>query len=200
MNKFFLLCLLLINTFSIYSQDTIRIKNQVFEVLYSQSLKQPIWIKYKSTNRPQIIHKFNINFYQEKNIVTSKDEDYIKNIYDRGHGAPASSFSDNIHNLKQTFSYLNCMMQHQNLNRGNWRLLEEQERIWDDYENLTILINVFFDSPIKKIRTGVAIPSFFKKHIFFEKQNKWKCFVFLNEKSKYKWNQLEIICQKSEHY
>jgi DNA/RNA endonuclease G (NUC1) len=104
-----------------------------------------------------------------------------------------------MENLKQTFSYLNSMMQDQYLNRGEWRLLEEQERKWDDNENLTILIKVFFDKPVKRVSTNAAIPSYLQKHIYFEKQNKWKCYVFLNEKPKFKWNELEMICKDSDH-
>lgn len=183
---------------SAYSQD-IKIKNNVFETLYSQSLEQPIWIKYRSTNRPTNVNRGTMDFYKEPNIKTSDGEDYKANIYDKGHGAPAASFSDNIENLKQTFSYLNCVMQDQYLNRGEWRLLEEQERKWDDSENLTVLITLHFDSPVKRIATNAAIPSYLEKHIYFETQKKWKCFVFLNQKPKYKWDQLEKLCEPNEH-
>jgi DNA/RNA endonuclease G (NUC1) len=190
---------LLLITESTFGQDTIRVKNQVFEVLYSQNLEQPIWIKYKSTNRPTNVNRGSMNFYSEKTIKTSDAADYLKNIYDKGHGAPAASFSDNMENLKQTFSYLNCILQDQYLNRGEWRLLEEQERKWDDTENLTVLIKVFFDKPVKRIPTNAAIPSHLQKHIYFEKQKKWKCFVFLNQKPKFKWDELEMVCDPSDH-
>jgi endonuclease G len=140
-----------------------------------------------------------MDFYTEKNIHTSNAEDYAKNIYDKGHLAPAASFSDNMENLKQTFSYLNCMLQDQYMNRGEWRLLEEQERKWDDNENLTIIIKIFFDKPVRRLPTNSAIPSYMQKHIYFEKQNVWKCFVFLNEKPKFKWDELEMICPPSDH-
>jgi endonuclease G len=140
-----------------------------------------------------------MDFYTEKNIHTSDADDYTKNIYDKGHLAPAASFSDNMENLKQTFTYLNCMLQDQYMNRGEWRLLEEQERKWDDAENLTVLIKVFFDKPVKRLPTNAAIPSYMQKHIYFEKQKKWKCYVFLNEKPKFKWDELEMVCPPSDH-
>jgi endonuclease G len=140
-----------------------------------------------------------MDFYKEPNIKTSDAVDYVKNIYDKGHGAPAATFSDSQENLKQTFSYLNCILQDQYLNRGEWRLLEEQERKWDDTENLTVLIKVFFDNPIKRLPTNAAIPSHLQKHIYFETQKKWKCYVFLNEKPKFKWSELEMICPPSDH-
>jgi len=196
--KKLLLLLLLLSSFSVYSQN-VKIKNQVFEVLYSQDLEQPIWIKYQSTNRTTNVNRGAMDFYKEPNIKTSDADDYKANIYDKGHGAPAATFSDNMDNLKQTFSYLNCILQDQYLNRGEWRLLEEQERKWDDTENLTVLITVHFDNPVRRIPTNAAIPSHLEKHIYFEKSGKWRCFVFLNEKPKFKWEQLEKLCEEKEH-
>jgi DNA/RNA endonuclease G (NUC1) len=177
----------------------IRIKNNVFEVFYSQELEQPLMIKYHSTNRPTKVNRGSMDFYKEPNIKTSDADDYKANIYDKGHGAPAASFSDNMENLKQTFSYLNCLMQDQYLNRGEWRLLEEQERKWDDTENLTVIIKTIFDKNPKRVPTGAAVPSVLQKHIYFEKQKVWKCYVFLNEKPKYKWDELEMVCPPSDH-
>jgi endonuclease G len=181
-----------------FGQD-VRIKNEVFEVLYSQSLEQPLVIKYRSTNRPTNVNRGAMDFYKEPNIKTSDAADYKSNIYDKGHGAPAATFSDNMVNLKQTFSYLNCIMQDQYLNRGEWRLLEEQIRKWDDTENITVLIKTFFDTPVKRVPTGAAIPSYLQKHIYFEKSNKWRCFVFLNQKPKFHWDELEMICEDEDH-
>jgi endonuclease G len=198
MKKFaFLISFLLVSLIS-FGQD-VRVKNEVFEVLYSQSLEQPLVIKYRSTNRPTNVNRGAMDFYKEPNIKTSDADDYKANIYDKGHGAPAATFSDNMVNLKQTFSYLNCIMQDQFLNRGEWRLLEEQERKWDDTENLTILVKSFFDKTPKRVPTGAAIPSHLQKHIYFEKSNKWKCFVFLNQKPKFKWDELEMICEAEDH-
>jgi DNA/RNA endonuclease G (NUC1) len=197
--KILMITVLFFNISFTNAQDTIRVKNQVFEVLYSQKLESPLWLKYRSTNRPTNVNRGSMDFYTEKNIKTSDGEDYKANIYDKGHLAPAASFSDNMENLKQTFSYLNCMMQDQYQNRGEWRLLEEQERKWDDLEPLTVIIKVFFDKVPKRVPTNAAIPSHMQKHIYFEKSKKWKCFVLLNEKPKFKWSELEMICPSSDH-
>ena len=199
MKKSLLLIVFILFSAVLFAQDTIRVKNQVFEVLYSQKLESPLWLKYRSTNRPTNVNRGSMDFYTEKNIKTSDAEDYKSNIYDKGHLAPAATFSDNMENLKQTFSYLNCMMQNQYQNRGEWRLLEEQERKWDDLEPLTVIIKVFFDEIPKRVPTNAAIPSYMQKHIYFEKQKKWKCFVFLNEKPKFKWDELEMVCPPSDH-
>jgi DNA/RNA endonuclease G (NUC1) len=178
-------------------RDSVKVTNDVFSVIYSEKLEQPIWLKYRSTNRPTNVNRGSMDFYSEKLILTSDNEDYKNNIYDKGHIAPAATFSDNMENLKQTFSYLNSALQDQYLNRGEWRLLEEQERKWDDLESLTVIVKVFFDETSKKLPT--TVPSYFQKHIYFEKQKKWKCFVFLNEKPKFAWGQLEMVCEPKDH-
>ena len=198
MKKIVILFSFLILSLISFGQN-VRIKNDVFEVLYSQSLEQPLIIKYRSTNRPTNVNRGAMDFYKEANIKTSDGDDYKANIYDKGHGAPAATFSDNMVNLKQTFSYLNCIMQDKYLNRGEWRMLEEQIRKWDDTENITVLIKTFFDTPVKKVATGAAIPSYLQKHIYFEKQKKWKCYVFLNEKPKFSWEELEMVCEAKDH-
>ena len=126
------------------------IENGVFKVWYNEVYEQPMKLVYTSTNRPKGVDRGSMNFYTDSSVHTSDDKDYYRNIYDKGHLAPAATYSDNMVNLKLTFSYLNCALQDQYLNRGEWRLLEEQERKWDDTENLTIVIKVFFDKTVKR--------------------------------------------------
>ena len=199
MKKLVLLVIVFIGMLLPTVAQGIRIKNNVFEVLYSQELEQPLWIKYRDVNRPTNVNRGAMDFYKEPNIKTSDADDYKANIYDKGHGAPAAAFSDNMENLKQTFSYLNCLMQDQYLNRGEWRMLEEQERKWDDSENLTVLIVSIFDKNPKRVPTGAAVPIALQKHIYFETQKKWKCYVFLNEKPKFHWDELEMVCEPKDH-
>ena len=180
-------------------RDSVKVTNNVFTVIYSEKLEQPLWLKYRSTNRLTNVNRGSMDFYGEKEIKTSDNDDYKNNLYDKGHLAPAATFSDNMENLKQTFSYLNSALQNQYLNRGEWRLLEEQERKWDDKEPLTVIVKSFFEKDSKKLPSGATVPSHFQKHIFFEKQKKWKCFVFLNEKPKFAWEQLEMVCEPKDH-
>jgi len=90
MKRLFWLVTLLVISVTSFAQDTIRVKNEVFEVLYSQKLEQPLWIKYRSTNRTTNVNRGAMDFYKEPNIKTSDADDYAKNIYDKGHGAPAA--------------------------------------------------------------------------------------------------------------
>ncbi len=116
---------------SIYSQDIglrelVIVENKVFKVWYNEIYEQPIKLKYKSIDNVKKADRKSMDFYKDDSIHTSDDKDYYKNIWDKGHLAPAASFSDTKENLKITFSYLNCSLQNQYLNRGQWRLLEAQ--------------------------------------------------------------------------
>jgi DNA/RNA endonuclease G (NUC1) len=107
MKKLVLLVIVFIGMLLPTTAQGIIVKNNVFEALYSEKLEQPLWIKYRNINRPTKVNRGSMDFYKEPNIKTSDADDYKANIYDKGHGAPAASFSDNMENLKQTFSYLN---------------------------------------------------------------------------------------------
>lgn len=197
-----LIVLLIVTSQSVIAQtkrDAVLVETPVFTVMYSETLEQPLWIKYRSTNRPTNVNRGHMNFYKEKDVHTSDDDDYKANVYDKGHGAPAATFSDNEENLKQTFSYLNSIMQNQYLNRGSWRLLEEQERKWDDKEPLTVIIKTYFDNPAVRVSTGAAVPSHLEKHIYFETSKEWRCYVFLNQRPEYEFERAGMLCKPEQH-
>ena len=64
-------------------RDSVKVTNDVFSVIYSEKLEQPIWLKYRSTNRPTNVNRGSMDFYSEKLIKTSDNEDYKNNIYDK---------------------------------------------------------------------------------------------------------------------
>ena len=167
----------------------VRVKNQVFEVSYNEVLEGPNWVIYHATNRPTNVNRGSMDFYKEKDIHTSDAEDYKRNIWDKGHMAPAAHFSDNMENLKQTFSYLNCSLQDQYLNRGEWRLLEAEERVWDDESPLTIKIIVEYGKGHEVLPTGGHVPTAYHKHITWDKTGKKVCYYFLNQKPEKEWEE-----------
>ena len=174
-------------------REQVEVVTPIFTVLYSETKEQPTTLTYRSTNRPKNVDRGNMNFYTEKDYHTSDNADYYRNIYDKGHLAPAATFSDSMENLKQTFSYLNCALQDQYLNRGEWRLLEEQEREWDDESNLTIKIDLVWDEGYLILPTGGHVPTDMIKHIYFEKTGSWKCFEFENVKPTTGWEEHQVV-------
>ena len=204
-NKLFILLLLFINCSEKeiiaqeYPQDfqlrtEVIVENQVFKVWYSELREQPLKLIYTSTNRVKNVDRGSMNFYKELDIHTSDNADYYRNVWDKGHLAPAATFSNSMENLKQTFSFLNCALQNQYLNRGEWRLLEEQERVWDDEQNLTVTVELIWEFGFEVLTTGGHIPTHMSKQIYFEKGDSCKTFVFPNEKPTKGWEEYEVEC------
>ena len=101
-----------------------------------------------------------MDFYKEKSYHTSDNADYVANEWDKGHMAPAAAFGCDINLLKQTFTYLNSALQHQSLNRGPWKELEESERVMrQKADDIQVYIRVDFKPPLKKVSGGATIPS-----------------------------------------
>ena len=110
--------------------------------------------------------------------------------------APAASFSDTKENLQGTFSYLNCALQNQYLNRGEWRMLEEQVRKWDDSQTLVVKIILDFSNTSKKLPTGATVPDGFHMFIKWSNTNKKECYYFLNERPTTSWREHKSLrCQ-----
>ena len=173
-------------------RDEVIIENEVFKVWYSEVKEQPKKLVYTSTNRIKNVDRGSMNFYTEGEVQTSNNADYYRNVWDKGHLAPAATYSDSMENLKQTFSFLNCALQDQYLNRGEWRLLEEQERKWDDESNLTITVELVWDEGFEILPTGGHVPTDMIKHIKFDKDNTWRCFEFPNSKPLIGWEEVEV--------
>ena len=182
---------------SSFGQDRtdVRIKNNVFSVSYNETLEQPNWVEYEVRNITKKFDRGSMDFYTPKNVYTSDNEDYKNNVWDKGHMAPAAAFTDTKENLKTTFSYLNCSLQFDKLNRGAWRELEAQERAWaKQFGTLKVRIVLHFKPNHLVLPTGGHIPNGYWKLITFPNGNR-ECFYFPNSVPKKHWSEYEIQCE-----
>tara|TARA_B100001094_G_C18105675_1_gene758226 strand:+ start:524 stop:1171 length:648 start_codon:yes stop_codon:yes gene_type:complete len=188
---------LIILTLPLHSQtltiENDTIKTDIFDVVYSEELEQPLWISYKVLCPMGTQSRSGLNFYTNDSIQTSDIDDYKDNVWDRGHLAPAAAFNCDRETLKKTFTYLNCVLQHEGLNRGPWRELEEFERgLSKIYDNVWVEIIVKFEGELEKVLGGATIPSGFLKTIKFD--NKEIIFYFPNvDVSGEDWGHFKII-------
>ncbi len=107
-----------------------------------------------------------MDFYINDSIKTSDDFDYANNQYDKGHLAPAADFNCDKQMLFKAFSYLNCALQQENLNRGVWRFLELHEReLAKSGAVVVVNINLSFSAKSIKLPTGATVPDGFTKTI-----------------------------------
>jgi endonuclease G len=181
--RYLLFTLVFLPLFSLAQvRDSVYVKTSIFDVVYSEKLQQPKWIEYSVICSEGTISRKGLDFYPVKGVITSTSEDYENNIYDKGHLAPAADFNCNKEYLKQTFSYLNCVLQHEKLNRGVWRLLEVHERELAKKYTVVVEIRANYSSKSLVLTTGATVPDSFTKTIMYN--NKQEKYFFKNEEPK----------------
>ena len=172
------------------------IQGSIFKVSYNEVYQQPNWIEYKVRNISKNFNRKGLDFYVVDSVFTSDNLDYKNNIWDKGHLAPAAAFSDTKENLKATFSFLNCELQDNNLNRYEWAQLEREIRKWANLykEDLKVRIEVLFDPRHQVLSSGAHTPTAFNKIIVFRNGTS-KCFYFRNQPTNGRdWTEFEIQC------
>jgi len=182
--KNLLLVLLTLTTFSSFSQalrDSIVVKTPMFEIVYSEKLEQPKFIRYTVQCPNGTASRTGMDFYVDKTIKTSDAKDYEKNPYDKGHLAPAADFNCDRETLYKTFTYLNCSLQQENLNRTTWRLLEVREReLAKTHKVVQVEIRCIFGPKSILLPTGATIPTAYRKTIKYD--GVIEVYYFKNEK------------------
>lgn len=186
MKKLTLFLLYIVITVSAFAQaplrDSVYVKTSIYEAMYSEKLEEPLWVKYVVQCPTGTASRSGMDFYSDKTIKTSDNADYANNVYDKGHMAPAADFNCTREMLLLTFSYVNCALQNQYLNRGAWRMLEVQEREWAKTETVQVTIKCTFSQNSIKLPTGATVPDGFFKIIYLQKSGKTVKFYFPNVK------------------
>jgi len=170
MKKFLISLILLIPLF-VFGQlrDSVLVKSPIFKVMYSETLQQPKWIEYHVACGEGDFSRKGLDFYVCDSVKTSDGGDYEGNVWDKGHLAPAADFNCNKDYLKMTFSYLNCVLQHEKLNRGAWRLLEAYERDLSKKYSVDVKIKMVYSKKSMVLKSGATVPDGFYKTIKYNK-------------------------------
>lgn len=177
----FLLLVALLPILLFAQRSDIFINAGIYQVNYSEVYQQPTKIKYRIECPNGTASRKGMNFYTVDSVITSDNDDYINNEWDKGHLAPAAAFNCTKETLYKTFSYLNCVLQQQDLNRGVWRLLEAHERdLGATGKNVDVIILLDF-SNAKKLASGATVPTGFWKSIYIGGKPV-ECYYFPNSK------------------
>jgi endonuclease G len=161
-------------------RDSIYIKTDIFEIVYSEVLQQPKFVRYNVQCPNGSASRKGMDFYTCDSIITSDNKDYEKNMWDKGHLAPAANFSCTRDMMYRTFTYLNCSLQQENLNRTTWRLLEARERELAKTQSVTVEIRCVYSPKSIVLPTGATVPDGYYKTIKYG--NKIEKYYFKNEK------------------
>lgn len=160
------------------AQDLQNVYLGAYSVLYSQQFEQPVEVSYIVDCAVPELDRKGRNFKSSPyDIKTSDNDDYKNNVWDKGHLAPAASFACNEAQFNQTFYWLNCALQHEALNRGPWKEVEEFERdLAKVYDTVRVDILCDFPSWCEVLETGATVPDAFRRHIQFGDQDVWLYF------------------------
>jgi endonuclease G len=185
MKRLSILLLFFITSLTLLGQtklrDSVLVKSDIFVVMYSEVLEQPLWVKYNVKCPNGTASRSGLDFFTCDSIRTSDNKDYVNNVYDKGHMAPAADFNCDRVMITKTFSYLNCSLQQQDLNRTTWRLLEAYERTLSSTNpKVEVEIKCIYSKTSIKLPTGATVPDAYIKTIKYGKTT--EVYYFKNEK------------------
>lgn len=165
------------------------IRHTGFTLSYDADFKTPQWVAWTLTAA-----KAEGTVPREKNFRPDPDvrgaqaytKDYSHSGYDRGHMAPAGDMKWSEAAMRESFYLTNVCPQNQNLNRGDWKDLEELERTWAvKFGAVSIAAGPVYSSksPERIGANKVAVPSAFFKVLLigYPDAPRAYAFVFPNE-------------------
>ena len=141
--------------------DTV-VQKPAYTSYYSYSVKSPLYVVYYLYKGGGDCSRKQLSFTKEYRSASNKD--YAKSGYDRGHLANAEDFAFDCTMEKCTFSYYNCIPQHQKLNRGSWKSWETTIRKESQRDRLKIYTGAIYGK--QTIGSGVGVPDYCWKIVY----------------------------------
>lgn len=168
------------------------IKHEGYTVSYNSEYRIANWVAYELTatearsKKTERSNKF-VSDPQVKG-ATAMNEDYTRTGYDRGHLAPAGDMKWSAKAMRESFYLSNICPQKPKLNRGIWKELEEQSRLWAlDSGSLWVVTGPVMTDGMKRLgKNRVAIPHAFYKVLCYHTEKGYKGIGFLLENRDYK--------------
>lgn len=119
---------------------------------------------------------------------SATNADYKGSGYDKGHMAPAADMKWSQTVMDQSFYFTNICPQAPGLNRGAWKNLEEDIRLWAIRDSALVVIcgPLFTQEPVRYIpQTQVAIPDAYFKVVCspYTPEPRGIAFIFPNAKA-----------------
>ena len=182
-------------TFSqIYSLNTVTshnpseisfVKHTFYEIGFNTKNHLPAWTFYSLTKE----HLALANLERKGSFVKdpllnsdqAKSNDYSASGYDKGHLVPCEDMSFSENAMHETFYYSNCAPQTTELNRGEWKMLEELSRNWGkEYGEVIVISGPVFETKMKTIgEDKIPIPNLFYKIIIRHQDQTYKAIGFI---------------------
>lgn len=165
------------------------IKHTGFTLSYDADYKTPQWVAWELTaaKAEGDIPRAD-KFLPDPAVRGAKayTKDYTNSGYDRGHMAPAGDMKWSEQAMMESFYMTNVCPQNKNLNKGDWKELEELERSWaTTYGTVSITAGPIYTSknPQRIGANKVAVPDAFFKVLLvgYPQAPKAYGFIFANK-------------------
>ena len=162
-----------------------RLENRGFVVGYSESLKDPLWVAYRVFDVPKLDSGKRPSHFKrdERTRAGVVHNDYTKSGYDRGHMAPNYAIATRYgtEGQRETFLMSNIIPQTPWVNRGIWKELEMtvSKRYGRYFGEVWVITGPVFDGPVRRLDSGVAIPSGYYKILADEDGEELRVLAFL---------------------
>jgi len=161
------------------------INHKGFTLSYDADYKTPQWVAWELTAAEADGDEPRTNdFLPDPDVRGAKAyrADYTRSGYDRGHMAPAGDMKWDAQAMKESFYMSNICPQNHNLNKGDWKDLEELERTWAKrYGAVCIAAGpIYTDKDPQRIGTHrVAVPDAFFKVLLTDYPDAPKAYGFI---------------------
>ena len=163
------------------------IHRQNYMLGYAEQSEQAAWVIYEllaSEIEGQRFERTN-DFREDPEISTGSATlaDYRNSGFDRGHLAPAADMAFSQIAMSESFYLSNISPQRPAFNRGIWRELEKQVRLWAKrYRRLIVVTGgIISDRDLERIGDEeVAVPGHFYKVVYDPQRQKMLAFVLEN--------------------
>lgn len=161
------------------------IRHKGYTLSYDADFKTPQWVGWTLTDiEAQGEVPRAKDFLPDPQVHGAKayTSDYKNSGYDRGHMAPAGDMKWSASAMAESFYMTNICPQNRNLNRGDWKELEELERTWAiRYGAVSITAGPIYTSKSPERIGGnkVAVPDAFFKVLLIGYPDAPKAYAFL---------------------
>ena len=168
------------------------IRHFAYTLEFADAYKQPSWVCYMvCRSRVGTAEAPRSDDFRPDPAVhhgSATPQDYARSGYDKGHLAPSADFRWNIQAQSESFFMSNMSPQKPGFNRGIWKQLEDQVRMWaKDFDTLYVVTGPVLRQGLPGIGSNnVAVPEYYYKVILDYKPPITEAigFIMKNEGSK----------------
>ncbi len=144
------------------------VRHTAYTLGYSEDCEQAAWVFYLLTrDRVEGSQKRRGSFKADPLVPSGSatPADYLHSGYDRGHLCPAADNKYSATAMRESFYMSNMSPQRPGFNRGIWKRLEEQFRLWTvEYDSLYVVTGGVLTMPVDTIGSNeVVVPAYFYK-------------------------------------